>query len=100
MLAVFPQGKKEVFEVTLSDGRSTLCNDEHLWSYYQVYNKINKEPSLLTKPLKELIKMKNPIYIPTSEAVEFTEKKYKICWMKYPIQIIFPNIKESITLLI
>lgn len=78
VLGVFPQGEINSWTVTLSDGRKTKCNEEHLWSYYQVYNKKNKAPNLLTKPLKELIKMKNPIYIPTSEAVEFAEKEYKI----------------------
>ena len=29
---VFPQGKKDVYRVTMTDGSSTLCCDEHLWS--------------------------------------------------------------------
>ncbi len=29
--AVFPQGKKEVFSISFSDGRSTECCAEHLW---------------------------------------------------------------------
>jgi replicative DNA helicase len=29
--AVFPQGEKEVFRITFSDGRSTECCAEHLW---------------------------------------------------------------------
>lgn len=29
--AVFPQGSKEIFKVTFSDGSSTECCDEHLW---------------------------------------------------------------------
>ncbi|HZI18726.1 MAG TPA: replicative DNA helicase [Pyrinomonadaceae bacterium] len=28
---VFPQGEREVFRVTFSDGRSTVCCAEHLW---------------------------------------------------------------------
>jgi len=28
---VFPQGEREVYRVTFSDGRSTLCCAEHLW---------------------------------------------------------------------
>jgi replicative DNA helicase len=31
VLAVFPQGKKPVFRVRLSDGASAECCDEHLW---------------------------------------------------------------------
>lgn len=78
VLGVFPQGKIDSWTVTLSDGRKTKCNEEHLWSYYQVYTKNGEQPKLLTKSLKELMQMKNPIYIPTSNAVEFPEKKYKI----------------------
>lgn len=33
VLDVFPQGQKEVFEVTFADGRKVRCCDEHLWSY-------------------------------------------------------------------
>lgn len=29
---VYPQGEKEIFEVTFSDGATTECCDEHLWS--------------------------------------------------------------------
>lgn len=31
---VFPQGKCQVYEVTFSDGSTSLCNREHLWTYY------------------------------------------------------------------
>ena len=34
ILGVFDQGELDAFEVTLDDGRSTICNNEHLWSYY------------------------------------------------------------------
>ena len=29
---VYPQGEREIFRVTFSDGSSTLCGDEHLWT--------------------------------------------------------------------
>jgi len=32
VLAVYPQGEKEVFRVTATDGSSTLCCAEHLWA--------------------------------------------------------------------
>lgn len=32
ILGVFPQGEKDVYEVTFTDGRSTKCCPEHLWS--------------------------------------------------------------------
>lgn len=32
VLGVFPQGEKEIYRVTMSDGASTECCDEHLWT--------------------------------------------------------------------
>ena len=79
VLAVFPQGKKEVFEVTLSDGRSTLCNDEHLWSYY------TSKGNLITKTLREMMGtglIKNDgghrYKIPVNKAVEYEEKELDV----------------------
>lgn len=31
---VFPQGEKKTFRVTFTDGRTTACCDEHLWSVH------------------------------------------------------------------
>lgn len=31
---VFPQGVKDIYEVAFSDGTSTRCGLEHLWTYY------------------------------------------------------------------
>src|SRR5262249_43751694 len=37
---VFPQGVRQVYRVTFSDGRSTECCDEHLWRiYYRDWDK-------------------------------------------------------------
>jgi phosphate starvation-inducible PhoH-like protein len=34
VLGIYPQGRKEVYRVTLTDGSSTRCCGEHLWSVY------------------------------------------------------------------
>lgn len=34
VLGVFDQGALDVYSVNLADGRSTRCNDEHLWAFY------------------------------------------------------------------
>lgn len=49
VLGVYPQGILPVFKVTLKDGRSTLCNDEHLWSYFNQHG-----DRLLTASLKSI----------------------------------------------
>ena len=78
VLGVYDQGKKRVFKVTFSDGRSTLCNDEHLWSYYLLESK-----ELKTSTLREMCegKLKNNLgkykyNIPYSSAVYYPTKEY------------------------
>lgn len=45
VIGVFPQGKKQVYQVTFSDGRSTEACGEHLWTvYYRAWLK----PRVLT----------------------------------------------------
>jgi replicative DNA helicase len=43
VIGVFPQGKKEVFKVTLSDGTSCRCCDDHLW-FTQTRNERRRRP--------------------------------------------------------
>ena len=38
ILGIFPQGKKKICKVTFTDGTSTLCCDEHLWTVYNTKN--------------------------------------------------------------
>lgn len=79
VLGVFPQGMKDVYTVELADGRTTQCNDEHLWSYYA-------HDKLTTRTLREMMDMglkRNnrggyKFKIPTNEAIEYEEKEYKI----------------------
>lgn len=33
VIGVFPQGKKEVWQITFGDGRKAKCSPDHLWSY-------------------------------------------------------------------
>src|SRR5919198_3441430 len=42
---LFPQGRRQVYRVTFSDGRATECCDEHLW---RVHYRDWREPRLLT----------------------------------------------------
>lgn len=48
ILQIFPQGKKQVYEVEFADGRVVECCGEHLWSYN------NSHGGLTTKSLKEM----------------------------------------------
>lgn len=49
ILGIFPQGEKEIYEVTLDDGRIVECCKEHLWSYN------NDRGGLTTHTLEEIL---------------------------------------------
>ena len=44
VIGVFPQGRKEVFEVRTQDGASTLCCAEHLWKVSTASDKRRGKP--------------------------------------------------------
>lgn len=77
VLSIHPQGMMDNYKVTLTDGRSTYCNDEHLWSTY------TSKGNLKVRTLREMIDMglyhgtggkRNCKFkIPTNGAVEYSE---------------------------
>lgn len=86
VLQIYPQGYKRVYEVRFKDGRSALCNDEHLWSYNTLTQRGN---SLYTKTLREIINEgKNTQYkttdggfkylVPMNSAVNYPKKDLQI----------------------
>lgn len=84
VLGVFPQGYKEVYQLTFKSGRVAECCDEHLWSYYKKpHGKV-----LVTKTLKEIIQETNQVgykrfgkyayRVPHLASVQLPEKEYAI----------------------
>jgi ATP-dependent Clp protease ATP-binding subunit ClpA len=55
VLALFPQGNRDVYEITFADGRKARSCKEHLWN---VYNK-HWRNKWKTIPLEEVIRLKN-----------------------------------------
>ena len=45
VLGVYPQGRKQVFRLTATDGSSTLCCAEHLWAVYTASDKRRNKPA-------------------------------------------------------
>lgn len=82
VLAVYPQGEKEVWEVKFKDGRIAECCEEHLWSYCTTNqtqaSKENRE--FYTSTLKELYGKSNEcqILVPMQQAVHFPQKDFSI----------------------
>lgn len=62
---VFPQGEKEIFKVTFSDGRSTECCAEHLWEVFYINTEPHKRWRIIdTREMMRLISMPNPrVYV-------------------------------------
>ena len=81
ILGVFDQGYLEAYKITFVDGRSTICNGEHLWTYYS-----DTTPFLVTETLNSMLqrniymgKYATPRYaVPLCGAVEYSEKQYEI----------------------
>ena len=53
---IFPQGKKQIYQITFSDGRSTKCCDEHLW---KIHSRHFEQPKVLsTAKISEMLTKK------------------------------------------
>lgn len=79
VLEVFPRGELDVYKVTLEDGRSTLCNDDHIFSV------LTSGGNLVEKTVRQMIdygltdKGGRAVYsIPINEAVEKKEKDFSV----------------------
>lgn len=84
---VYPQGKKEVWEITFKDGRKAKCCEEHLWSYCTKGQglKSKQERTFYTSTLKELLNKElykkgsgYQILVPMQQAVEYPKKDFYI----------------------
>ena len=87
VIAVFPQGVKDVYELTTLDGRKCECGLEHLWTVrtpkqVNKYRSHNKEwgwtMTLQTKDLIDGLEQGKKYFIPNNKAIEFGEKELPI----------------------
>lgn len=82
VVGTFPQGKLDAYEVTLADGRTVICNDEHIWTT------VTSRNSLKDHTLRHIIdngvsvhrggKDHCHFYIPTHSAVQFEDKELSV----------------------
>lgn len=87
VLGVYPQGKKEVFELTFEDGRTAKSSKDHLWSYNTCeQGKKSKEQRIFyTHTLEEISKKELQgnggeyrVLMPMNYAVEYERKDFYI----------------------
>lgn len=71
-----PISKMKLYRVTTRDGRSTLCNEEHVWSVLIPQN--TKNNKLVNRTLKQLIPIYKKQRIDKRSLIEFIENKVHI----------------------
>lgn len=77
VIGVFPQGEKDIYELTFDDGSKTRACGEHLW---EVFSKSSNTPDIMTTTdiLKQGVKISdgwgNKFKIRRNKAVEFSKK--------------------------
>ena len=80
IIAIFPQGKKDIYEITFIDGRKTRCCKEHLWNVTTIERRNHKRGYTimsLEEMLKKPLKTKNGGFqyrIPLAKPVNFKTK--------------------------
>ena len=80
---VFPQGEKDIYRVTFSDGSSTECCEEHLWAINTTTRRYRKNPYLIKelKDFKDDLKLasgNHKYFIPMVHPVEFDGEQLPI----------------------
>lgn len=73
---VFRHSDKQAYRVTLADSRSFIACDEHLVVFFT-----ETDPRLQVKPLRELMAMERPIYIPNCLPAKYPRQ---FIWNKTP----------------
>jgi predicted ribonuclease YlaK len=80
---VFPQGIKDIYKITFSDGSTTHCCEDHLWLTQTVLERSKKQKGTV-KSLKDIMtNIKKPSgksthFIPMVEPVQFQTKNVPI----------------------
>lgn len=81
VIGVFPQGRKEIYEITFVDGRKTKCCKEHLWNVSTITRR-NHKKGYTVMSLEDMLKkpLKTPnggfqYRIPLTKPVEFREQE-------------------------
>lgn len=80
---VYPQGKKEIYKITFTDGSTTECCSDHLWSV-NTTTRLFRHNDFQIKSTKELLKQYKynngnlKYYIPIIQPVKFNKQSVKI----------------------
>ena len=90
ILGIFPQGMKEIFEITFNDGSTVECSKDHLWMTETKQNRdlcrYHKKPLFSRSKISTAEDLSKDIfyknypkhYIPLVSPIEFNKKETKI----------------------
>lgn len=85
IIAVFPQGEKDVYQVSFTDGSNTECCKEHLWRILprnsNKWARTVELQELFDKPLYNLTKNRykeRKYYIPMTDPIDFPAQDFYI----------------------
>lgn len=80
VVAIFPQGEKDIYEITFKDGTTSRCCKEHLWKYKTLKDRMHKKDwrvnsleDILEKHALKAGRNYN-LCIPINKPVEFASK--------------------------
>lgn len=93
VLNVYPQGIRDIYTVTFSDGSTCDCDMEHLWIVRRTHDRENNkwEVRTLEDLCHNMISIKNGEWeIPICRHVAMSEKKHKVDYIRF-IQFLFSN---------
>ena len=121
VLGVYPQGEKECYRITFHDGSSTICSNEHLFSYTTKKCAQNGNLTVYTSTLEEIMKdldrFKNrktvhersgKYLFPLAKCVKFNSREVKIdpyllglllgdgCFSEKTSRITFTNAEDEL----
>lgn len=57
--AIYPQGKKDIYELTFHDGSKARCCEEHLWQCYYPSRKKSEKKLVTTKQIINFLQIKS-----------------------------------------
>ncbi len=83
VIAEYPQGEKEIFKVTFSDGSTVDCCKEHLWGVFTNNDRQRNKEGLRVLSLDEIMqsyktKYNYKYYIPMTAPVKFISRNVKV----------------------
>lgn len=86
VIGVYPQGEKDIYEITLDDGSKCRCSDEHLWTVqdrndrtYEGKTGIHRQRTITLSEIKDKITVEKGKRLNYSidyvQSIDFKEKK-------------------------